>query len=170
MFSNNRNWLEHLTNICVTVTCAIACVALVRSLRTTERAFVPPHPPEYALGDALPALDSVDYARHRRTMLVFVSTTCRFCDESVPFYKTLSSLPGRGDLQFVLVGGEGQAQLAQWAAQHQLRIDVIVTIRPGTLKVSGTPTLILASETGHVVGQWMGALRGREREVEAALN
>ena len=69
----------------------------------------------------------------------------------------------------IVVGLEPIETLTGYLSSHQLETDAVVSVNPGTLKVSGTPTLVLVDNKGKVTKQWPGALREREADVEAAL-
>ena len=120
-------------------------------------------------GDVLPQVEGFRYSDAPKTLLLFVSTQCRFCTESMPFYKRLSTGKGRGTFQFVVVGAEPVNTLREYIGDFAVEPDRIITVSRGLFEVSATPTAIVADGTGRVRGYWRGLLRDRERELEAAL-
>lgn len=118
-------------------------------------------------GDTV-ALDGVDWRGNGKTLLLAVSTTCRFCTQSSPFYQRL--VREHGDAQLIALlpqtVGEGQAYLKNLGVE----INEVRQITLDNLGVSGTPTLILVDSSGKVTGAWMGALTpAQENEVITRL-
>jgi hypothetical protein len=105
--------------------------------------------------------------------LVFVlSTECRFCAASAPFYQRLTTdlLPKLGGrIQTVARLPEDLVRSRDYLErQLGVRLDRIESgITPG---VPGTPTLMLTDRTGKVVAAWVGMLPvADEEQVEAVL-
>src|SRR5262245_36452300 len=47
----------------------------------------------YHKGDSAPLVIGYDYYASPVTVLIFLSTHCRFCKDSIPFYQRLAALP-----------------------------------------------------------------------------
>ncbi len=64
-----------------------------------------PQPPRYAIGDRLDNVSEFDELVSQPTLILFVNSECRFCTESMPFYRRLLAdrRPGGSDLSVVAV-------------------------------------------------------------------
>lgn len=119
-------------------------------------------------GDTI-ALGGVAWQQNGKTLLLAVSSTCRFCTESAPFYRRL--VKERGDARLIALVpqtvSEGQAYM------KSLGVDIsdVRQVSFNDLAVSGTPTLILVDGEGKVAGTWIGALKPEtENEVLSRLH
>ncbi len=79
-------------------------------------------------------LPGVDFTRKGKTLLIAISSTCHFCQESQPFYRQLANAPGV------------TANL------------VAVLPTPQRDGVNSTPTLLLVDGRGKVEKAWIGKL------------
>ena len=89
----------------------------------------------------LDASVGVDFAAAEQTLVMVLQSDCPYCEQSLPFYRSLKSLPRESDdLQIVIVAPPG------------------------------TPTLLLVDRDGVIEAAWMGLLdQSREAEVLAAF-
>jgi thioredoxin-related protein len=100
-----------------------------------------------------------------RTLLLVVRKGCRFCDESMPFYKRLGDDPTLAKrTQFVLVAPDGEIVSREELAKQQVRVDQVVTKSLAALKVQGTPTAILVGKTGRIEKVMVGRLDEKQQE------
>ncbi|HWI16489.1 MAG TPA: hypothetical protein VNT81_01990 [Vicinamibacterales bacterium] len=163
----SRSRLDDITNLILCVTCVVV-VALLGYRTLTERDTTARLPPTYANGDVMPAINGVDYSVSDKTLLVMVSSTCRYCTESMPFYSQLAKISQTGRFQIVMAGYESVESLKSYASAHGVVIDRIVSV-PAEVRIGATPTLLLIDRSGRVASSWLGALRGREKDVIARL-
>ncbi len=118
------------------------------------------------IGDAIRVPD-VDWQRNHRTLVLALSTSCKFCGVSAPFYRALLATAGSGEWQSVAVMPQpvevstGYMQSKGYAVQTVRQIDL------STIRVSRTPTLLLVDERGHLQQQWIGMLSPAD-EVDVA--
>jgi hypothetical protein len=161
--------LETTVNVCLITTCILVSVAAGKRLWSGDPATSTAGSTGYKLGDTLPTLEGVRFTDKPKTLLLVVSSRCKFCTDSMPFYAKLSAARRASAFQFVVAGSEPEAALTTYLTRNGVEADRIVVLRPGTLRVTATPTIILADSVGSVSGYWRGALSGRELEVEAAL-
>mgnify|MGYP003575296088 CR=1 FL=1 len=150
---------------------AVACLAVTAA--SVKRLVAEPQQASpqagYAIGDVLPSIPGVNYGDREQTLVMFLSSNCRYCTESAPFYSALTARRDAASVRIVAVGTEPQEALSSYLEDHSVRTDNVVTVTPGTFRVRGTPTLVLVNRKGEVHALWRGALRGREGEVEAAV-
>jgi hypothetical protein len=125
----------------------------------------------YRVGDQLTASRTeLRLDASRLSAVVVVSNTCRFCIESVDFYRKLARLEADATnhrFQAIYLGMAGTEDAAAFVAAHPL---VGGQVRPAPAdilaRVPGTPALMLVDATGRVRGSWVGKLQARE---EAAV-
>jgi thioredoxin-related protein len=165
--------LDHLTNVATLLTCvAILFLFVQRSQRESIIA-----PPTFEVGETIRDLPAVSFGSASRTLLLVASEDCRYCQESVPFYKTMAKQVADVDplfsLQLLVVTADSQEESERFLISSGLDTAKIIRLAPDemrALKVPGTPTLVLADHRGKVIGVWVGKLNtDREREVLAAL-
>lgn len=119
-----------------------------------------------AVGRQIP-LENIDWKASKKTLVMYLSTTCHFCDESSPFYKRLlEKYTNSKDVRFIAV----LPQSINVAGEHLNKLGVHVSeIQSAdfeSIGVTATPTLLLVDESGKVSDTWQGKLTiSRENDV-----
>jgi peroxiredoxin len=106
------------------------------------------------------------------TVLLVLSTRCRFCAESMPFYRRLSAqrVNGKG-FRLVAVSSENSEKLKSFIAAEGVSVDAVLSSSLPGLGIRSVPALLLVGREGRVVDVWTGALGDvREREVLTRLD
>lgn len=172
---------ETAANVGIVLLCIAVCGDLtyrymlrpVQPLRVAAGQAVPPsvRAQEYRPGDTLVGLPDVDFRRASRTLLLVVRSTCHYCRASTPFYRQLASSKSRIEgLRIVGVCTESKEACATFLRQEKLELDDIMAVRPGGLRIRGTPTLVLVDAQARVVKLWTGQLQdAKQREVLRVL-
>jgi hypothetical protein len=103
-------------------------------------------------------LDGVSWGRADRTLVLALSTRCRYCNDSADFYRRLAPVAAAAGVPVVAVFPQSIDEArAQWASQNLPLTGVDFTqVSGGGLPVSGTPTLILVDRKGVVLRAWAG--------------
>lgn len=105
------------------------------------------------------SLQGVDWAASDRTLLLVLSTHCRFCTQSLPFYATLTDDRTRFQrLRMIAALPEALEVARDYLMRADVRVDRIVRVKPSAIRISGTPTLILVGRDGTVRKIWAGRL------------
>jgi hypothetical protein len=149
--------------IAVNITLAVAAVVVVALLieRRVAEAREDTARAGYAVGDELP---QTFVNPGKRTVLLFVSSTCQYCSASMPFYgRLLDEQRQRDHFDVIAVGFEPEEQLRGYFDNHRVAIRGIRRATPGELKFRSTPTLLVTNASGIVEGAWVGRL-APERE------
>lgn len=158
--------VEFLANL------AIVAVALVLGAVLVKRYLWPatPHPVAVGRAQIKPgtklSLPGVDWNKRDRTLLLVLSTTCRFCTESAPFYQRLAQEKAKNtsvNLVAVLPQTVGESQ--KYLNDLGVSVDDIRQAPLDAVKAVATPTLIMVDRTGLVSESWVGKLPA-EKEVE----
>jgi len=173
-----KSSLDTIANIAIIVVCAIAAVVL--SFQVRDRLF-PQHGPQPEKGEHYAQLKAVVPAGSSRTLVVAVQPECHFCNDSLPFYKTLIDQRNQKDSKVKIVAAvpstpkpeDGQKladEESQKFATAGAKPDSMVNLDFAAVKVPGTPTLMLVDNNGKVLNVWVGKLNADgEQEVLKAL-
>jgi len=152
---------------------AIITVALLFGSVLVSRYLLPASTPKpvaveddgITAGTKLPLAD-VDWSKSDKTLLLVLSTTCRYCTESTPFYqKLVQQKAGRGNVRLIAVMPQSINEAQRYLSEHKISIDEVRQASLNTINVRGTPTLIVVDRTGAVVQSWAGKLPP-EKETE----
>ena len=167
--------LESLANVAVIVMCCAVAATALSSWWPGDSVSIsnPPHSQPYAAGETLEVLPPDATRSAHRSVVLVLRSGCRFCTESMPFYKRLSQRRTSEDDGFKLVAlvveptAVGQAYLAE----HGLTADMLMRLPIAQARrITGTPTLLVIDRTRKILGVWIGRLDpAAEREVEEML-
>jgi hypothetical protein len=108
----------------------------------------------------------------RADVVVFMSTACRYCQESVPLYQKLSRgfQAARGRVRFVVVSPEEVDTTRRFLAEQNIAADAVLDIQPRSVGVLGTPTVLLVNSSHTVLSGYVGKLPpGREKELLGSI-
>jgi hypothetical protein len=94
------------------------------------------------------------------TLLLAVSPKCRFCTDSMPFYKKLTALPEvqNGRLRLSLLTLQNPDDVRAYAADHGVSIAEAMPVAGSGLSIAATPTLVLVGPDSKVRESWVGYL------------
>jgi len=111
----------------------------------------------------------------RHQLMLFVSPTCPYCDQSMPFYSSLSTevaeLRARGvSLSFVAVMNPSESRRAQQHAfaSHDVSLDTLIATSLVAMGVHQVPMVALLDGAEHRVTTWTGFLG--EQDENSVLN
>jgi hypothetical protein len=160
-------FLQASANVAVIVLClVVAWLALRRGAPATDPQ---KPPPMYRVGDLIDPVPGVDFKAARSTLVMVVREDCHFCQESLPFYRALSDarLKRRdAGLRVVVASTDSSDALSTFLHSNGIRVDQVATIDVRTLKVPGTPALLLVDANARILNFWRGKLPNRqEKEV-----
>jgi thioredoxin-related protein len=147
-----RNTLERVTNWAVLIVAVIVAFSFLKH-------DLEPHarPGAGFTADAVP-LSSITSNPARLNLVLGISTTCHFCEQNVGFYQKLGALETPGKVSFYTVFPQPSAEVAGFLRAKDLHPTAAVSQPLAQYSISGTPTLLLVSNTGKVLHSWVGAL------------
>lgn len=158
--------LELLANISIIIVAILLGVVLV------NRYLLPgsPEPNAVQAGQIQPgtklSFPDVNWDKSRKTLLLVLSTNCKYCTASAPFYQQLVKRKGsREDVRIVAVLPQNRDESRKYLGDHGITVDQISQAPPRAAYARGTPTLIMVDSTGSVVESWIGKLPP-EKETE----
>ncbi len=103
-------------------------------------------------------LAGVSWSKHPKTLILALQTQCRFCNESAGFYKRLIEVSRNATVRLVAVLPTTREESTKHLQELGLTDLDVIQMPLNTLKVSGTPTLILTNERGEITNFWTGQL------------
>jgi hypothetical protein len=162
--------LDRIANIAVIVGVAVFLALVLHNRPWRSSA---PLPSQAATAEALKGkpirVSGLDFPRSRASVLLVISKTCHFCEESLPFYRALATdTQGKADLLAVLPQPRPEAEAYLKAAG--VTATQVASAPPTQLGVTGTPTLVLLDRSGKVQEVWLGFLDGaRQAQVRSRL-
>jgi hypothetical protein len=161
--------LEVVANMSIVISgiffCALAGYTVIaqRSAREAQR--------PYHRGDQFDAVRGLETRGPSPTLLLVIRSTCRFCNESVPFYRRLLDESAKRRVRAVALMFDQPEAGTAYIARTGLHVQQVVAVDGSQLTgIAGTPTLILLAKSGVVVNSWVGKLTAdTETEVIEAV-
>jgi hypothetical protein len=171
--------LEVLANAAFLVVCVMVTAVLGRQLvwpAAPAAASAPARPapaprPVYQPGERI-ELAGVDFTKSDKTLLLVIRSTCKFCTESMPFYKDLAGgWASTSNVRIVAVSPDDIPVSEAYLGQYAVKLTDVIKIPLSALKVRGTPTAILVDRSGVIKQMWPGLLDEiRQKEVIRAIS
>lgn len=159
--------IEFLANLCIIVVAIVVCIAAIKYFRTKATGSGAPAP-SIAAGTKI-NLPNEDWARNRKTLLLALSTNCKYCSASAGFYQRLANTAS-SNTKLVAALPQTPEESQQYLTALKVMIADIQQVSSNSLGVRATPTLILIDGSGAVTKSWVGQLSSdKEEEVLSAI-
>ena len=157
----------------VSANVAIIVVAVLVALTLGKRYLFPPAPapaPNEIVAGTTVSVPNFDWSRSNRTLMLVLQKDCRYCTESAAFYRTLvSTAPGKATRLLAVLPQE-ESVAREYLKSLDVQIGEVRQSSLRSLRVRGTPTLILVDSSGKVIKSWIGKLPDAvEKEVLSSL-
>jgi hypothetical protein len=171
----NPSKLETTANIAIIVLCTIVagefCYRAFVNYRATSQASVSTVQ-EYRAGEHFEPIAGIDPSRANQTLLLVAKSDCRYCVESMPFYRrltsTLKAKPSR--TRVFGICSESADTCARLFSATDVELDDVISVARNNFRIRSTPTLIIIDKAGTVAKVWRGRLSELgELEVMKAL-
>lgn len=107
-------------------------------------------------------LPGVQFPQGHDSLLLAISTTCHFCQESLPFYKELATR-ANGQVDVVAVLPQPQAEAEKFLEGASVHTTQVISAELNTLGVAATPTVLLVDSGGKVRNAWIGLLNEKQQ-------
>ena len=159
--------IELLANI------AIVIVAILLAFVLVDRYLLRSSPPKPNAPQAMSvkpgtklSFPDASWEKSGKTLLLVLSTTCRYCTESAPFYQQLAQRKGsRDDVRIMAVLPQSPDEARKYLSDHGITVDQVRQAALGDVQAKATPTLIMVDKNGSVIESWVGKLPP-EKEAE----
>lgn len=165
---NFSNKLEIATNLALIAVAAVILTTFAgRFFASNSR---PQLPTEVKIGEKL-ALEGVDWGTSEQTLVLVLQKGCRFCTESLGFYKKVTEKARETEkTKIIAVFPASIEDSRKYLSEGGVKIDDIREAGLADIKVNGTPTLFLIDGEGRISKSWIGKLPPeKEAEVMAEL-
>lgn len=163
--------LEFATNLLIVIVTIATAGVLVRRF-----VFPPPAPRVELPGIKAPtignkvSLDGWDWSRSSRNVLLVLQKDCRFCTDSAAFYRNLIKQTEGKDVKVVAVLPQSDEEAKKYLNDLNITGIEIKHSQLSPLQVGGTPTIVVADNSGTITDVWLGRLPPeKENEVIAKL-
>jgi len=142
-----------LDNI-ATALLVLACVAVIGDV-AWRYALARAQPARAATPRAVPPerlawLGQTGFSLADRTVALVIRESCRYCTDSMPFYRELAAAQRVAPFRLVAVTTDSHERSEAYLRAHDVAVDGIVVVPPEQLGVEGTPTLLVVSRRGRV--------------------
>lgn len=108
--------------------------------------------------------------RGQPVLLIALQVGCHFCEESMPFYKSISDESGSLGAHLVFVFPRSLDTGRSVLSGHGVAAQDVRQVDFANLGVNGTPTVLLLSPQGRVQDVWVGKLDdSREKQIQEAI-
>lgn len=130
-----------------------------------NQSFKAPNKTTQVIGQKVP-LEDVNWKDHEKTLVLYLSATCRYCTESIPFYQRLIRENAAKGIEFIAVMPQEDNEAKAYLNSKKLEITQTYKASFASIGVTSTPTLLLVDNNGVVTDSWRGKLApDRENEV-----
>ena len=158
-----RKWKLYLdfATSCLVLIAAVAIVAVFAKGYLTAPKENKPTDDSLKVGTKIASLKETAFADSDRTIVIFLSTQCRYCIASVPFYKKLAETQGRSrgkNVSVVAVFSNSDEETEKFLGSKSLSLKSVSAADFKELKVSMTPSIALIDRTGKILDSWTGQL------------
>jgi thioredoxin-related protein len=108
------------------------------------------------------SIPGVNWQQNKQTLVLALSNTCHFCTESGPFYQRITK--SRGGTRLVAVVPQTESEGKRYLETLGVSVDDIKQTSLDSIRVRGTPTLLLVNSEGVVINTWIGKLPAQGEE------
>jgi hypothetical protein len=108
----------------------------------------------------------IDPRQSQRTVVLFLTESCGFCADGLPFYgRIVSARRDVGEVQVVVAAPDEDQTIAAYLASGDVYPDRIVHFKRGSIgRIHTAPTLLLTNSAGDLMAAWEGALTTAQEE------
>lgn len=165
-----KNRIEVAANLMIIVVALLLCGVLVNRYVLSDSIVARSDQKGVMPGDRI-SFDGIDWRESDRTLILALSTDCRYCTESIPFYQKLSEKRTQGSgVRLITLMPQEVEGAKKYLTEHKVQVDGMAHISQSNTFPKGTPTLILVGKDGAVIESWAGKLTtDRENKVLTAV-
>lgn len=169
-----RKHIDVIANICLIIVALLGIITLTTNLlahRSTDQVgktnVVQPAQsrlersafPSLLVPGTRIALNGVSWGSKNQSLLLVLSTNCKFCALSKGFYQQIVRAARQGGkTELIAAFPQETATAHQYLQESGLHMDRVLQIVPSSIGVRGTPTLVLVDTKGVVLRVWYGQL------------
>jgi len=161
--------LQVVANICV-IAAAILLILSIGWMVLRHSSLSRVHRASIQNGTKLTLPDS-NWSLSNQTLLLVLSTACKYCTASAPFYRRLVDRTSMtNNTRLIAVFPQTVQESEEYFARYDVKINAFRQALPASLGAKGTPTLILVDSHGTVIRSWEGMVPPEvENEILASV-
>jgi hypothetical protein len=158
--------IELVTNVSIIIVAVLLMAVIVRSYLPNHSRMSQSQPPEMIKPGMKFSLLDFDWSKKDSHIVLVLQKGCHFCSESAAFYQQLArGVANRTDVELVAALPQNAGDAQQYLNEIQLPITEVRQVDMASIKVRGTPTILLVDKTGTVTDVWIGKLQA-DKELE----
>jgi hypothetical protein len=159
----SRRRVDKVLDLVVCVAVCVFAVAVVRYVQDRVTGGVDTENVR-TIGSSL-AIPGLSLGDTPKTVIIALQAECEYCDASMSFYRDLAAVSGGRSFQIVAVVPHAAAAGSEMLKAAGVDIPQVVRADFGRLRISATPTVILADRNGTVQNVWIGKLASRTEDL-----
>ena len=170
-----RNWykkIEFASNIAIIVVALLLGGIFVIRYWSPYSANTQPLEVENVKGGTKLLLPNVDWNKNSKSVVLAISPACRYCTDSLPFYRKLAAQKNdRDGFSVIVIAPQSVSETQEYLNKNGIKADDVRQTALSAINVRATPTLIVLDNQGTVVNSWVGKLSlTKEAEVVESLH
>jgi len=148
--------IELTANVAIILVVVLIAIKILKPELLSPKA--PPREPSISAGSKL-ALPGTGWSSHERTVVMVLKEGCRFCTSSAPFYQRLVKAAAKSpEVHLMAVLPQEIPQGKKYLDTLGVAVSDVQHEELASLKIAGTPTLLLIDRSGIVKNVWVGQL------------
>jgi len=159
-----KNYLEIGTNIAIVVVAVAVLGTVIRNYLSNRKPA--PYPNALKRGSVMADVKGAELNKYPRTLILALSTQCRYCTQSVPFYKRLLQANAQvgGQINIIALFPESREQVEEYTTQNQLQLKTVSLVDHHKVNIEIVPYLVLVDSNREVLETWFGKLSQDDEE------
>lgn len=152
--------LERLTYICLITLCVVSAGTLINRDWLAHKAQKQMGSPVTLVGKKLD-IPGVTWSASQISAVVFLSTECRYCEASMPFYRRLVSehrQTASSRVSLLAISFEPSESVNSHLTSEQVQFDHVYQIAQPNRLLPGTPTFLIVDKNGIIQRAAFGEL------------
>lgn len=147
-----KNRIETISNVALlVVTLLVGCLTLYNQFWHPKN-----NPSKQLIGHRIDLNNGVQFDANR-TLILYLSTKCHYCEASTPFYQKLAVQLSQ-KIPIIAAFPQKEEEARTYLTERKITIARVISAPQLLRIIQGTPTLMLVDKTGKVVDAWVGQL------------
>lgn len=167
---NVRANIELGLNVAIAIAVVVIAGVVVKRYLFTEQTN-PRSMQEYkqALMNSRIDVPNVNRNQNGSSLVFFLDKDCAYCTSSAPFYRQLLEEVAKRNVNSLAILPNSIDEARNYLQSLKLPIENVRSASLASYNIPGTPTVLLLDHEGIVKNVWLGAMRGREKQMQDEL-
>jgi len=154
--------LQRILDLAANCLTVVVCLVLIGSfvrVRLSPVVRTPTVEAGLKRGMEMAKISGLDYDKAPRVLLLFLKSSCEYCLESLPSFRTVAERArASGHVRVVAVFPEGDREAAAFLKDGNVWSDQVLNADFHALKVRATPTIVVVDSQSRIKDFWIGAV------------